>query len=97
MQVALTTPAKKAIGIELSATRHEQATWVIEQLQQKHGRRLDHVQLLEDDITSCSYQGGTHFLLCSTAFSASGGCSGSRANMGQECKRLPAQYKQITW
>lgn len=74
-----------AIGIELSATRHEQATWVVEQLQQKHGRRLDHVQLLEDDVTSCSYQGGTHFLLCSTAFSASSGCSGSRGSMGQEC------------
>jgi len=72
MQVAMTSPVRKAIGLELSATRHDQAMWVLEQLRQRHGHSLSNVELEIQDITTASFEGATHFMLCSTAFSASG-------------------------
>ena len=72
MQVAMTSPVRKAIGLELSATRHDQAMWVLEQLRKRHGHSLSNVELDIQDITRTSFEGATHFMLCSTAFSASG-------------------------
>ena len=72
LQVAMTSPVRKAIGLELSETRHEQAMWALEQLQQRHGQSLSNVMLEIQDITNASFEGATHFMLCSTAFSASG-------------------------
>lgn len=68
-QVALSTPAR-AIGIELSDTRQQQARWILDQLSQKYD--MSRVELRTEDITTCDFEGGTHFLLLSTAFSASG-------------------------
>ena len=68
-QVALTT-SSRSIGIELSDTRQQQAQWVLAKLSQNHD--MSKVELRTEDITQCNLEGGTHFLLLSTAFSASG-------------------------
>ena len=72
LQVAMTSPVRKSIGLELSASRHDQALWSLQQLQERHGHALSNVELDVQDITTGSFEGATHFMLCSTAFSASG-------------------------
>jgi peptidyl-tRNA hydrolase len=72
LQIGLNQPEVRSIGIELSTTRHEQATWALETIQERYGLETKNVSLSLGDITSCSFEGGTHFMLCSTAFSASG-------------------------
>ena len=60
-------------GLELSGSRHDQALWILDHLR-KRGYALDSIELKMKDITQGDFEGGTHFLLCSTAFSASGQC-----------------------
>ncbi|GAX82063.1 hypothetical protein CEUSTIGMA_g9491.t1 [Chlamydomonas eustigma] len=72
IQIGLNQPEVRSIGIELSATRHEQAAWALDTVQSCHGLPVTNISLTLGDITTCSLEGGTHFMLCSTAFSASG-------------------------
>jgi len=74
IQMACTTQVCKSVGIELSATRQDQAEWVLQEARSRWpdlASRLDAVELVTDDVTRCNLEGGTHFFLCSTAFSAS--------------------------
>jgi len=64
-----THPVAKAIGIELSETRLDQAGLALQQLQQQ-GCQLRPVSFEQADLSQCSLQEGTHFYLCSTAFGA---------------------------
>lgn len=48
-----------------------QAEWAIEQVQQHGGLVRSLVELQQADIMSCNLEGGTHFFVCSTAFSGS--------------------------
>ncbi|WIA31873.1 hypothetical protein OEZ86_002738 [Tetradesmus obliquus] len=69
LQVAMHSTVRKAIGIELSESRLEQAEAALEVLQQQ-GVPLQPVELRHADLSSCSLQEGSHFYLCSTAFGA---------------------------
>jgi hypothetical protein len=69
LQVAMHSTVSKAIGIELSESRLEQAEAALEVLRQQ-GVPLRPVELRHADLSSCSLQEGTHFYLCSTAFGA---------------------------
>jgi tRNA G46 methylase TrmB len=69
LQVAMHSPVSKAVGIELSESRLEQAEAALEVLQQQ-GVQLRPVELRHADLSSCSLQEGTHFYLCSTTFGA---------------------------
>jgi hypothetical protein len=69
LQVAMHSTVSKAVGIELSESRLEQAEAALEVLQQQ-GVPLRPVELRHADLSSCSLQEGTHFYLCSTAFGA---------------------------
>eukprot|EP00775_Hariotina_reticulata_P007502 gene7502-7712_t len=69
LQVALHSPVGRAVGIELSASRLEQADMALEHLQQ-HGCTLRPVEFRLDDFSKCNLEDGTHFYLCSTAFGA---------------------------
>jgi hypothetical protein len=61
---------RKAVGIELSVSRHEQAEAA---LQVMDGLGLPHspVELRNEDIATADVSDGSHFFLCSTAFGAS--------------------------
>ena len=69
LQVALHTNVKEAVGIELSASRLEQAGIVLQQLHQE-GYALRPVEFQHADLSTCDLTTGTHFYLCSTAFQA---------------------------
>eukprot|EP00882_Tetradesmus_deserticola_P021414 GHRQ01023185.1.p2 GENE.GHRQ01023185.1~~GHRQ01023185.1.p2 ORF type:complete len:153 (-),score=34.57 GHRQ01023185.1:303-761(-) len=69
LQVAMHSTVSKAVGIELSQSRLEQAEAALEVLQQQ-GVAMRPVELRHADISSCSLQEGTHFYICSTAFRA---------------------------
>jgi len=69
LQVALHSPAGRVIGVELSASRLEQAELALDQLQQR-GCQLRPVEFRLDDLSKCNLEDGTHFYLCSTAFGA---------------------------
>ncbi|KAF6265815.1 S-adenosyl-L-methionine-dependent methyltransferase [Scenedesmus sp. NREL 46B-D3] len=69
LQVAMHSTVSKAVGIELSESRLEQAEAALEVLQQQ-GVALQPIELRHADLSSCSLQEGTHFYVCSTAFGA---------------------------
>lgn len=69
LQVAMHSPVAKAIGIELSESRLEQAEMALGVLQQQ-GHYLRPVEFRQADLSSCDLDEGTHFYLCSTAFGA---------------------------
>lgn len=69
LQVAMHSPAAKAIGLELSESRLEQAELAFEQLRHQDVQ-LRPVEFRQADLSSCSLEDGTHFYLCSTAFGA---------------------------
>jgi hypothetical protein len=71
-QVALRSPVGRSIGIELSETRQQQAQWMKDKLSETYEKEMSRVELKTEDITTCRLEGGSHFLLLSTAFSASG-------------------------
>lgn len=69
LQVAAHSPAGRVVGLELSASRLEQAEMALQQLQDQ-GVPLGPVEFKEADLSTCSLTDGTHFYLCSTAFGA---------------------------
>lgn len=69
LQVAMHTPVAKAVGLELSESRLEQAELALGVLQQQ-GHRMRPVEFKQADLSSCCFDEGSHFYLCSTAFSA---------------------------
>lgn len=70
LQLALTCNAKRLVGIELSPTRHEHAEEAASIFRK---RSIQHapMEFLCDDISTCDISDGTHFYMCSTAYSAS--------------------------
>jgi len=69
LQVAAHSPAARAVGLELSESRLEQAEMALQDLQDQ-GVQLRPVEFRQADLSSCSLEDGTHFYLCSTAFGA---------------------------
>lgn len=69
LQVALTTPVKLAMGLELSSSRVDQANEALAMLQ-RHDVQHPPVQFIEADLSTCNLDQATHFYLCSTAFGA---------------------------
>lgn len=69
LQVAMHSPVAKAVGLELSDSRLEQAEMALAVLQQQ-GHLLRPVEFRQADLSSCELNEGTHFYLCSTAFGA---------------------------
>lgn len=70
LQVAMTAPIKQAIGLELSDSRLDQAAMAEQSLQDKGVQLLAPVDMQRANLASCSLEQGTHFYLCSTAFSS---------------------------
>lgn len=70
LQVALHSTVAKAVGLELSESRLEQAE-LAAGLLQRQGLALAPVEFRQEDLSSCSFDEGSHFYLCSTAFGAS--------------------------
>lgn len=69
IQVALTSPAK-AVGIELSATRHALAQKMKEKLIAEHILTdANKLEFIEGNITQFNLCSGTVFFMCSTCFS----------------------------
>lgn len=69
IQVALTSPAK-AVGIELSATRHTLAQKIKQKLIEEHIlTNKSKLQFIEGNILDVDFSDGTVFFMCSTCFS----------------------------
>ncbi|GMU19048.1 MAG: hypothetical protein AMXMBFR12_02400 [Candidatus Babeliales bacterium] len=69
IQVALTTPAK-AVGIELSSTRHKLAQKIKQKLIDEGVLTNKHkLQFIEDNIAQADLNKGRIFFMCSTCFS----------------------------
>ncbi|KAF8071013.1 d [Scenedesmus sp. PABB004] len=69
LQVALHSQVSRAVGLELSETRLEQAELALAALRAQ-GATLRPVEFQQADLSTCSLEEGTHFYLCSTAFGA---------------------------
>lgn len=69
LQVACNSCAGKAVGVELSSTRHQQAVAALEVLE-AGGTQHRPVEFHNADVASFPFHDGTHFFLCSTAFGA---------------------------
>lgn len=67
-QVALTTPAR-AVGIELSPTRHAIAATIKNQLLEKNILTEDKLQFIEGNILDINLNNATVIFMCSTCFS----------------------------
>jgi precorrin-6B methylase 2 len=70
VQVHLTTPVKKSVGVELSTTRHEQALKIQEELKKR--KLLPYRKILEfknEDIAKTNLDDATIIFMCSTCFS----------------------------
>lgn len=67
-QVALTTPAR-AVGIELSPTRHAIAAHIKDELVQKNILANDKLRFIEGNILDVNLNNATVIFMCSTCFS----------------------------
>lgn len=70
LQVASNGTVAKAVGVELSATRHKQAEAAAAALAAAGVPLAAPVEFHHADLAAADLSGGTHFLLCSTAFGA---------------------------
>ncbi|MFA6066398.1 MAG: hypothetical protein WC707_04440 [Candidatus Babeliaceae bacterium] len=70
VQVALTTPAKKIVGVELSTTRHNTARKIAKQIKKDHKlSKYKKIAFENKNITEVSLKDATVIFMCSTCFS----------------------------
>jgi hypothetical protein len=69
IQVGLTAAVKKAVGVELSSTRHERALTALKQLEDlQSSGRIENITFIHGNFLSQDLHDATHILLCSTCF-----------------------------
>jgi len=69
LYTALFTPVKKAVGIELSQTRHEHAQQALSNAKTLTNNSLGRCQLINGDLMTADLSAATIIYTCSTAFS----------------------------
>lgn len=71
LHTALTTPVKKAVGVELSQTRHHEAKAALKRACTWRPQISDHTEYLNVDLMTVDLSSATVIYTCSTAFSVS--------------------------
>lgn len=68
MQVCMTTPVEKAIGVELSATRFNKSIEALSRFQALDPLRSVHCQYLHKDFSEVNLEAATAIFMCSTCY-----------------------------
>ncbi|OPZ23156.1 MAG: Histone methylation protein DOT1 [bacterium ADurb.BinA186] len=84
LHCAMTTPLKKAIGVELSSARHLEAEIAFARACEFNPRLKNRAQFVNQDLMTIDLTNATVIYMCSTAFSIK--------FMNEVCKRL-GQFK----